>query len=222
MAAYKNVAQVNEAIYTEFAQRLEGIPFLKVHREWVEEHRWAFGDRAFHYLWLLLFNFLFDIYAISPFSGNGSRSRILHQFRKIIQPRYRKFVALGNAYAQGDYLTACRIIFERFEQDFGKVHAIRGKSSDPNVYGQIQDVKFGLIYIDGDHSFEGVTSDIVHYCPLITTGGLLVMDDSSCELPEEGFFKGHPAVSKAARIIPSLGFKNVLNVGHNRVYLRIE
>jgi hypothetical protein len=256
MAAYKNVAHVNEAVYAEFAQRLQGIPFLKTHRDWVEEHKWGFGDRSFHYLWLLIVKYLtsahlvssaaleigvykgqilsllalcadrlqvpLDIYAISPFSGNAPQSRILDQVRKIIQPRYRKLAAMGNVYAQNDYLAACRIIFESFDLDFGKVHSIRGKSSDPDVYGQIQDVKFGLIYIDGDQPFEGVTPDIVHYCPLIRIGGPLVMDDSSCEPPGEGFFKRFPAVSKVVRIIASLGFKNVLNAGHNRVYLRIE
>jgi len=256
MASYENAAHENEAVHAEFTQQLEDIPFLKAHREWVEEHDWGFGDRAFHYLWLLIVKYLssphlasspaleigvykgqvlslwalcadklkvpLEIFAISPFSGNGPRSRILHHFRKKMQPRYRELAALGNIYSQGDYLAACRIIFERFELDFGKVHSIRGKSSDPDVYRQIQDLRFGLIYIDGDHSFEGVKSDILHYCPLIKTGGLLVMDDSSCDIPGIGFFKGYPAVSEAARIIPSLGFKNVLNVGHNRVYLRIE
>jgi len=46
------------------------------------------------------------------------------------------------------------------------------------------------------------------------------MDDASCDLPGEGYFKGYSAVSTAARIVPSLGFENVLNIGHNRIYRR--
>jgi len=63
--------------------------------------------------------------------------------------------------------------------------------------------------------------DVIRYSPLIRKGGLLIMDDASCDLPGEGYFKGYPAVSQAAAIVPSLGFDNVLNIGHNRVFGRI-
>jgi hypothetical protein len=49
-----------------------------------------------------------------------------------------------------------------------------------------------------------------------------VMDDASCFLPGTGFWKGLEAVSVAAEDIPALGFENVLNVGHNRVYRRVR
>ena len=48
----------------------------------------------------------------------------------------------------------------------------------------------------------------------------LVADDAGCELPGTVFWKGHESVSRAARELPALGFTNVLNVGHNRVYQR--
>ena len=45
-------------------------------------------------------------------------------------------------------------------------------------------------------------------------------DDASCDLSGTAFWKGHDGVSRAAQVIPSLGFRNVLNVGHNRVFER--
>ena len=40
-------------------------------------------------------------------------------------------------------------------------------------------VTFDLIYIDGDHSYNGVRADIESYAPLLNDGGVLVGDDYS-------------------------------------------
>jgi hypothetical protein len=56
---------------------------------------------------------------------------------------------------------------------------------------------------------------------MVTKGGFLVADDAGCGLPGTSFWKGHEAVSRAAEILPSLGFVNILNVGHNRIYERV-
>lgn len=256
MAGYENSASVNEALVAEFAQRTNTIPSLKAHRDWVESNLWGFGDRGFHYLWLLILQHLgaassaeplsalevgvykgqvislwalcahrlgvdLKITAISPFAGTIARTRFIRILKRLFQPSYRKMIANHNMYHQDDYLAACQTIFKQFGLPFEKVRTLRGSSADPKIYAQAKDLLFDLVYIDGDHSFEGSRTDIVQYGPLIKPGGFLVMDDASCELPGQGFFKGHASVSKAARIIPSLGFKNVLNVGHNRVYLRL-
>jgi hypothetical protein len=48
------------------------------------------------------------------------------------------------------------------------------------------------------------------------------MDDAACFLPGKTFWKGRESVSKACETIPSPGFKNVLNVGHIRLYQRCD
>lgn len=47
------------------------------------------------------------------------------------------------------------------------------------------------------------------------------MDDSSCNIPGTKFWKGHQSVSDACFIIEDLGFKNILNVGHNRIFQKL-
>ncbi len=47
------------------------------------------------------------------------------------------------------------------------------------------------------------------------------MDDASWYLEGTTFWKGHEEVSRAAEIIEDLWFKNILNIGHNRVYQKI-
>lgn len=47
-----------------------------------------------------------------------------------------------------------------------------------------------------------------------------MIDDASYDLPGNGFWKGYESVARACRRLPGLGFKNVLNVGHNRIFER--
>ena len=54
---------------------------------------------------------------------------------------------------------------------------IRGRSDD--VAAILADGKFDLIYIDGDHRFEGIVKDIDNFAPLVRDGGILCGDD--CE-----------------------------------------
>ena len=61
--------------------------------------------------------------------------------------------------------------------------------------------KFDLIFIDGDHSYEGCLSDLKDYMPMLEEGGYLVMHDYNSPL--------HPGVAKAvAEVIQSdISFK---------------
>ena len=136
--------------------------------------------------------------------------------------KYRAAVAARNLHPVDDYKARNREIFAAFGLDFAAVRLARGTSDDPAVLAQFAGRAFELIYIDGDHSFEVVSSDIAHFAPLVVPGGFMVMDDAACELPGEGFWKGVAEVSRAARAIPALGFDNPLNVGHNRLYRRRE
>ena len=49
--------------------------------------------------------------------------------------------------------------------------------------------KFDLIFIDGDHSYEGCLSDMKDYMPMLEEGGYLVMHDYNSPF--------HPGVAKA-------------------------
>jgi hypothetical protein len=161
------------------------------------------------------------ITAISPFAGNlRPQPRLIRSLRKRLDRRYRAARAAGNLHPVDDYLARNREIFAAFGLDFDRVRAIQGYSTDPAVIAQLEGERFHLVYIDGDHSFDVVSADIATYGPMVEPGGFLVMDDASCELPGEGFWKGVAEVSRAARAIPALGFDNPINVGHNRLYRR--
>jgi len=177
-------------------------------------------------LWELISNLIgwkLQISAISPFEGNMSKNRWVHFFKKTFHTNYREDYKIGNLHFQEDYMKLNRIIFDEFNLDFNSIEIIKGYSNDPKVVDKVKGVStsYSLIYIDGDHSYENVLCDIKNYSTLIHAKGFLVMDDASYFLPGSVFFKGFESVSRACEILPDLGFLNVLNIGHNRIYQRI-
>ena len=57
----------------------------------------------------------------------------------------------------------------------GQVQIIRELSAD--AASQFEDESLDFVYIDGDHTFDGVLADIKSYLPKVKTGGLILGDD---------------------------------------------
>jgi hypothetical protein len=256
IAKYAATAEHNDALFLELTGRTGEVPWLAAHRDWIEAHRWGFGDRAFHAMWLLVARDLrerfertraleigvfkgqvislwallsrqldwpVEITAVSPFRGRRGPGRLwLHRLRKLTSPAYRRDDAVGNLVPDDDHLARCREVFAAFDLDFGSVRAIRGLSGDPTVRERLAGERFELVYIDGDHSYEGAHGDLLTYGPAVVPGGYLVVDDAAWDLPGSAFFKGFEAVARACRVLPDLGFRNVLNVGHNRIFRKLS
>jgi predicted O-methyltransferase YrrM len=55
------------------------------------------------------------------------------------------------------------------------------------VAGEIAE-HIDLLFVDGDHSYEGVSADLLHYLPKLATQGIVIMHDSA-----------HPPVAQAIR-----------------------
>jgi hypothetical protein len=175
-------------------------------------------------LWSLIASQLdrrISITAISPFAGNPApKGRLGRAWKRLTSRGFRRDARVGNIYENENYLLAINKLFQEFGQDFAKVRCITGFSSEPGVIAAVSQDRFDVIYVDGDHTFEGATADIKNYSPLVTANGYLVMDDAGWYLPGSSFWKGHETVSRACEIIEPMGFRNVLNIGHNRVYRR--
>lgn len=160
--------------------------------------------------------------ALTPLQGNPQpASRWLTALRLRLDRRFREQLENGNFYAAEDYEHTIRALFSQFGLDFAQVRLHRGFSTDPNVLAGLAEARFHLVYVDGDHTYEGARHDFRTFGPKVVPGGWLVADDASCGLPGTGFWKGHEAVSRAAAELPGLGFRNILNVGHNRVFERL-
>jgi hypothetical protein len=173
-------------------------------------------------LWKLISkmeNLDIKVNGITPLEGNSSpKIGLLKSILFKFSSKFRENSMSGNFYLKENYLQIIDEVFNHFELDIDTINILKGYSTDLNIYKAVENEKFSLIYIDGDHTFEGVTKDINMYASLVEKGGFLVMDDAACNIPGNDFWKGHQSVSDACKIIDALPFRNVLNVGHNRIY----
>lgn len=161
---------------------------------------------------------------LGPLAGQTSfvsRFKLLRSLLYRWSRRYREQVDNANFYPDENYENIIRGLFAHFELDFDGVRFHRGFSTDPAILQHLAQESYHIIYVDGDHTYEGALHDFRTFAPKVVPGGWLVADDAGNDLPGTSFWKGHDAVTRAVQIMPSLGFKNVLNVGHNRVFERI-
>jgi len=157
---------------------------------------------------------------ISPLEGNFRKTnRFIFNLMKL-KPNFRKIVKTGNHYEYADYATIVRELFAHFDLNLEKLNLIKGFSCDETILNSIKDKKYDIIYVDGDHSYNGVINDLKNFIPKLNDDGIMVMDDASLFLPGTKYWKGHKEVSEAAEIMPGLYMQNVLNIGHNRVFIK--
>lgn len=180
-------------------------------------------------LWALIAHELktpIKITGISPLDGNYPnilifRNYYLRRILSLIIPSIRKDFKNGNIHIKEDFTKHIQITFAQSNLNLEDVELIKGFSNDVVVLSKVKDKKFDLIYIDGDHSYTIAKQDMENYAPLLNKGGLMVLDDASYFSPGSKFFKGIASCSKVADEIDPSKFKNVLNIGHNRVFQKL-
>lgn len=181
-------------------------------------------------LWALIAKsggFPLEVTGISLLEGNAPASplgRAMNWLRRRFDPAYdgkwRSLAAEGNIFPHGDLQPFVESLWRRYQLPREGLRLVRGNSHDAKVRLGVQG-EYDLVYVDGDHSYEGALQDIREYGALVRTGGYLVIDDAGSFLPGEGYFKGIESVSRACEAVGPMGYENVLNVGHNRVFRRV-
>jgi predicted O-methyltransferase YrrM len=72
-------------------------------------------------------------------------------------------------------------IYRKFAQPPQKLHLLRANSHSAATLDEARRLLFGrpldLLFIDGDHTFEGAKKDWEMYAPLVRSGGLVVFHD---------------------------------------------
>lgn len=177
-------------------------------------------------LWALIasqLNFDISITGISPLKGNSiPKLKWVRRWKTLTDFKFREQLKSANFYPEENYKAIIKKLFEDFNLPLSELRLLEGYSTSANVINLVKNEKFSLIYIDGDHTYRGVIADLNNYGRLVELNGYLVIDDASYYLPGNAFWKGHETVSRACDIIPSLGFHNIMNVGHNRIYQKVK
>jgi cephalosporin hydroxylase len=79
-------------------------------------------------------------------------------------------------------------IYRRFSTASQKLHLLRGDSQAPEMMEKLKTVlpdgKVDFLFIDGNHTYDGVKVDFQNYSPLVAKGGIVVFHDI-CTIPPE-------------------------------------
>jgi len=96
------------------------------------------------------------------------------------------------------------IRFKLFERLDERSIIIVGNSHNQIIYNKVKGI-YDLLFIDGDHSYEGVKQDWVMYSPLVRKGGIVAFHDSACSINGFGI----------ARFLNELGHGKIDGIRHN-------
>jgi len=73
-----------------------------------------------------------------------------------------------------------RILLEKIISNYdnkNQIKLIQGFSNDNKILEQFEENSIDLLYIDGDHSFDGCYSDIKNWFPKVKKNGFILNDD---------------------------------------------
>ena len=210
-------------------------PELVEHRIWFNgdpTNRRGFGEDAFHVLWYLLLeefkpaNFL----EIGVFRGQViSLVALWASLRGVACEVHgvSPFTSAGDSVStypsDFDYYQDTLANFDRFKLPHPRL--LRARSTDPEALALIRSKKWDIIYIDGNHDYEIAHQDWETCSNALKPGGIIVLDDaglSSPYYPPVFASRGHPGPSRVAQEIDRAAFREVLQVGHNRAFQKLQ
>lgn len=81
-------------------------------------------------------------------------------------------------------------LYKAFKLPKQKLHLIRGNSHHQETLGKLKELlggeKLDFVFIDGDHTYEGVKKDFEMYSPLVKAGAIIAFHDIIVYPPEDG------------------------------------
>ncbi len=204
---------------------------LREHRRYFSEEKRGFGEDAFHMMWWRVIrhfrpkNFLeIGVYRGQTLSLVSLIARMENLDCRVagISP----FTSAGDSVSryldQLDYHKDTLCNFRHFK--LSEPRLIRAFSTDPAALEIIRSEPWDCIYIDGNHDYEIVQADWSVCSKAAAPGGLIVLDDAGLTTdyqPPIFATKGHPGPSQLAVEIDRNQFREILQVGHNRVFQKI-
>lgn len=128
------------------------------------------------------------------FGGNFSYASALFGLAAMHQPKVvveigtqygistRVWLAATNAEVHSiDIDESCAKLVDTFQEDWKERWTFHhGRSQDISL---VQSGWTDLLYVDGDHSYEAVVSDMKRYGPSVRSGGLVILDDYHVSWP---------------------------------------
>lgn len=224
---YQDTQEWNQQIVEQFNAAVNANPRLKDLRDFVEQNAFGFGERAFYQMWNLIIDTMpkkFSFLEIGVFRG-----QTLALIRELANQKGKQVNIVGvtplddtDGHWQSDYENDIKFLHTMFELEQPVI--VKGLSTEPAIIDFIQKDKFDIVYIDGGHTYDVITSDLQAYAHLAKKW--LVIDDCANKFNMPfGFFKGIEPVSRAVdEYLPPFtenpNFEYYFNIVHNRIWKR--
>ena len=97
-------------------------------------------------------------------------------------------VDLPDGMGGGGYPLYRSDFYKSFATNNQKMHLLRENSHDDNTLNKVKQIlgnqKIDFLFLDGDHSYEGIKQDFEMYSPLVRSGGLVGFHDIKPSLPD--------------------------------------
>jgi cephalosporin hydroxylase len=134
-----------------------------------------------------------DMYEFSPFLRYRARGQVLEIGVRGGVSTSAFLLGLeengGHLYSI-DIKPQCGQLFDHPQWTF-----VAGDSTDPAIAGLVPG-ELDILFVDGDHSYQGVRSDLERFAPRVKRGGLILVHDIVPAAPEtvtDPCFPGEPA-----------------------------
>lgn len=207
-------------------------PEIRAHRLYFRNNQLGFGENPFHVMWFLLFrefkpsNFLeIGVFRGQTISLAALCGRLLNSHCEVygISPFSVAGDSVSRYCSDVDYYDDTLANFDYFALPHPQL--LRAYSTDPAAAELISSKVWDIIYIDGNHDYEIARKDWELCSVHVKKDGLIVLDDaalmSSFQPPACAATRGHPGPSRVAQEIDRSRFRELLQVGHNRVFQKI-
>ncbi|MDB6058884.1 MAG: class SAM-dependent methyltransferase [Verrucomicrobiales bacterium] len=203
---------------------------LRDHRRYFNSNNRGFGEDAFHVMWFLLYReFEFSRFLeIGVYRGQVlSLVSLLQQGDKRVEvvgisPFAPAGDSVSNYTKDVSYYEDTLENFRHFSLPLPTL--ARAYSTDEIARATIASRQWECIYIDGNHDYEVAKSDW-NLCSMnLIRGGIIVLDDSGLDTSFRAPIfatAGHPGPTRVAAEIDRQQFREILQVGHNRVFQKI-
>lgn len=221
-----DIPEYHKNVHESLVDKVNLTPYLKAHRDFVEQNSFGFGERSFPWMWKLIVDempTMFSFLEVGVFRGQ------ILSLIELIAIKSGKYVARTGitplnsteVHWESNYKADIERIHDEFDL-FKDYVLIEGYSTDLKVIDRASKQYYDIVYIDGGHTNEVIKSDIEHYAPLVKKGGLLVIDDCACKYHMPwGYFQGIESVCvEVDKILPNDQFEEIGNVVHNRIWRR--
>lgn len=234
--ALEDLAKLNRNelyLYFYYYFRYRSSTIVKIHRYYFKQDKRGFGEDAFHSMWEIIFKTFLptSILEIGVYRGQTlSLFNLLSKKNNIVSEVWGITPLDSSAdnvseYKDIDYLNDIKNHFKFFK--LNNPNILNSYSTDKKSLDFISTKQWDLIYIDGNHNYETVLSDVNISIQNLKKGGILAMDDSSLyqdfNLQNLGIkaFKGHPGPSKVFEsLLNSTEVNFLLGVGHINLFLK--